>query len=193
MFTGLIQQVGAVTAIHETDAGKRLVVRADFAADLEIGESVAVDGACLTVAEIENGALVADVMPETLNGTILGDFEAGRKVNLERALQIGDRLGGHFVQGHVDGVGKVLLINKDDSGWRVEIVAPSPLLKYIAHKGSITINGVSLTVSAIKDDAFEVALIPHTLKETTFDDLSEDDKVNLEVDLLSRYLDKLQS
>lgn len=193
MFTGLIQAIGCVSEVTETDARKRFTIEAPFAGELQVGESVAVAGTCLTVTEATKGAFMADVMPETLANTTLGVLESGASVNLERALLASDRLGGHFVQGHVDGVGTVLGITKDKKGWRVEITPPLPLLKYIAHKGSITIDGVSLTVSGLKDDAFEVSLIPHTLENTTLADLSEDDKVNLEVDVLARYLEQLQS
>ena len=200
MFTGLIQAIGRVSEVEETDAGKKFSIHAMFSADLQVGESVAVNGVCLTVAEVEkgpegapNGAFRADVMSETLGCTTLDKIEIGAKVNLERALSVGDRLGGHFVQGHVDGVGTILSIMDDKSNWRVEIIPPLPLLKYIAHKGSIAIDGVSLTVSAVKNDAFEISLIPHTLENTIFSDYKEGDKVNLEVDLLARYLEKLQS
>ena len=187
MFTGLIQFVSRVSEIVETDAGKRFFIDASF--QVEVGESVAVDGACLTA--VNKGSFVADVIPETLGVTTLGDLEVGSSVNLERALRAGDRLGGHFVQGHVDGMGTVLNVIDDNDGRRIEITPPLPLLKYIAHKGSIAINGVSLTVSKVKDDAFEIALIPHTLENTNLGDLQIDSKVNLEVDMLARYLEKL--
>jgi riboflavin synthase len=182
MFTGLIQSVARVSEVLETDTGKRFIFEADF--EPEIGESVAVDGVCLTSV---GGSFDADVMPETLGMTTLDNLEPGTRVNLERALKVGDRLGGHFVQGHVDGVGTVLKIEDG----RVEITPPLPLLKYIAHKGSIAVNGVSLTVSKVRDDAFEVALIPHTLESTNLSDLQIDSKVNLEVDMMARYLEKL--
>ncbi len=191
MFTGLIQSVNRISEIIETDDGKKFAIKASFAP--EIGESIAIDGVCLTVATVSDGGFVADVMPETLGGTTLGNFEVGAQVNLERALQVGDRLGGHFVQGHVDGIGTVLNITNDEDGQRIEITPPLHLLKYIAHKGSIAINGVSLTISKVKDDAFEVALIPHTLENTNLDELKVDARVNLEVDMLARYLEKLNS
>ncbi len=191
MFTGLIQSVCRVSEIVETDDGKRFTITAPFVA--EMGESIAIDGVCLTVVQVGDNGFAAEVMPETLGVTTLGKLEVGGRVNLERALQVGDRLGGHFVQGHVDGVGTVLKVTNDADDRRIEITPPLPLLKYIAHKGSITVNGVSLTVSAVKDDAFEVALIPHTLENTNLSDLKVDSPVNLEVDMLARYLEKFNS
>ncbi len=192
MFTGLIEAVGKVAGVTHAKAGSagrlvRLRIKAPFSSELQIGESVAVEGVCLTMVARGKGWFEVDVVPETLDRTMLGDLEVGGLVNLERALKIGDRLGGHFVQGHVNGVGRV-----EDGGRGLRISFPHPLRRYIAEKGSITISGVSLTVAMVGSDFFEVALIPHTLKSTTLGHAKVGDRVNLEVDLLARYLDVLK-
>lgn len=191
MFTGLIQFVSEISEIVETDEGKKFTIKSPFIP--EIGESIAVDGVCLTVAEIVSGGFGVDVMPETLGLTTLDTLTVGDVVNLERALRVGDALGGHFVQGHVDGMGMIIKILQNSDGCRYEVVPPLSLLKYIAKKGSMAINGVSLTVSNVGSDSFEVALIPHTLKNTNLGGLTEGAKVNLEVDILARYLEKFNS
>lgn len=191
MFTGLIQGVSRISEIKETDDGKKFVIKSLF--EPEIGESIAVDGVCLTVTGILGGDFEVDVMPETLGLTTLDALRAGNIVNLERALKVGDALGGHFVQGHVDGVGLIFKIFKNENGCRYEIIPPFSLLKYIAKKGSVAVNGVSLTISKVGTDSFEVALIPHTLKNTSLGGFKEGVKVNLEVDILARYLEKLNS
>src|SRR5687768_6318969 len=181
MFTGLVREVGEVVSFDDG----RLVVECGTAA--ELGDSVAIAGVCLTVVANANGRLAFDVVPETLART--KPF-AGR-VNVEPALRAGDPLGGHQVQGHVDGVGSVVSVAPDGDGIRVRIEAPAELLRYCVEKGSVTVDGVSLTVAAVDEKAFEVALIPHTLAETTLSLLASGDNVNLETDVLAKYVEKL--
>lgn len=181
MFTGLVREVGAVASLE----GGRLVVEASTEA--EVGDSVAVDGVCLTVVEAGAGRLAFDVVPETL--ARVKPF--GARVNVEPALRAGDPLGGHQVQGHVDGVGRVASVEPEGDGVRVRIEAPGELLRYCVEKGSITVDGVSLTVAAVDETGFEVALIPHTLSVTTLSELAPGSDVNLETDLLAKYVEKL--
>ena len=175
MFTGLVREVGKVASF---DAG-RLVVEA--ATEVSLGDSVAVDGVCLTVVEHGDGRLAFDVVPETLSRV----KPFGARVNLEPALRAGDPLGGHQVQGHVDGVGRVASVTSEGEGARDRIAAPPELLRYSVDKGSVTVDGVSLTVAAVDAEAFEVALIPHTLEVTTLSGLAPGSEVNLETDVLA--------
>lgn len=191
MFTGLIEAVGVIESREEILGGVRFSVFSPFVNELQLGESVAVQGVCLTVIEILEHAFVADVISETLRCTNFGAFEIGRRVNLERALRASDRFGGHIVQGHVDDVGQVEGIDATDKNYQIWIKPPPSLLKYIPYKGSITIDGVSLTVSEVRDTTFAVSLIPHTLTHTTIGDLRVGHAVHLEVDLIARYLEKL--
>jgi riboflavin synthase len=191
MFTGLIQAIGHVDFIGKTSVGLRLSIQAPFAESLQLGESVAVNGVCLTVNDVWEGAFAADVMPETVDVTTLSQLKEKDPVNLERALKVGDHLGGHYVQGHVDGVATVVGFSIDELGARLNIEPPSSLMKYIAHKGSVALNGVSLTVSGITKTTCEVSLVPHTLQETTLKSLEKGDVVNVEVDLLARYIEQL--
>jgi riboflavin synthase len=181
MFTGIVQERGRVASFD----GGRLVIESGIRA--EVGDSVAVDGVCLTVTEAQNGTLVFDVMVETLNRAKL----FGPHVNLEPALRAGDPLGGHYVQGHVDGVGTVRSIELEGEGKRVWIEAPPELMRYLVEKGSITVEGVSLTVAGLADDGFAVALVQHTLAATTLGNLAPGDKVNLETDVLAKYVERL--
>jgi riboflavin synthase len=181
MFTGLVREVGRVASFDDG----RLVVEAATAAG--IGDSVAVDGVCLTVVETGGGALAFDVVPETLSRV----KEFGERVNLEPALRAGDPLGGHYVQGHVDGVGTVASVIEEKEGARVRIEAPAELLRYLVEKGSVAVDGVSLTVAAVDETGFEVALIPHTLEVTTLDRLATGRSVNLETDVLAKYVERL--
>ena len=178
MFTGIVREVGRVVEFD----GSRLVV--DASTDAAGGDSVAVDGVCLTV--LEGSRLAFDVVPETLSRTTLGELQPGDRVNIEPALRVGDPLGGHHVQGHVDGVGRVR-----STGEPVWIDAPVEILRYSVEKGSITVDGVSLTIAAVDDDGFAVALIPHTLTATTLGELEPGDAVNLEADVLAKYVEKL--
>ena len=191
MFTGLIQTIGVVVSADSgTDACTRLVVSAELG-ELAHGESVSIEGACMTVAESAAGRFGVDVMPESLARTTLGDLRPGDRVNLERALRVGDRLGGHLVSGHIDGLAQVESIERSGEDHRVRLTAAASLLRYLPEKGSVTLAGVSLTVSAADDSGFEVALIPVTLEETTLGALAPGGRLNLEVDLVARYLERL--
>ena len=181
MFTGIVQERGRVASFD----GGRLVIESGIEA--QIGDSVAVDGVCLTVVNAENGTLAFDVVVETLNRAKL----FGAQVNLEPALRAGDPLGGHYVQGHVDGVGSVRSVEPEGEGKRVWIDAPPELMRYLVEKGSITVEGVSLTVAGLAADGFAVALVPHTLAATTLGNLVPGDKVNLETDVLAKYVERL--
>ena len=188
MFTGIVLEVGTVAAFD----GSRLVVEAaETVADAAVGDSVSVAGACLTVVEVEEGRLAFDVVPETLSRTVLGRLKAGSRVNLEPALRVGDRLGGHVVQGHVDAVGLVRSVEPEGDGRSLWIDAPDTVLGYCIEKGSIAVDGVSLTIAAFDDDGFEVALIPHTLAVTTLGRLEPGDDVNLEADVLGKVVERL--
>jgi riboflavin synthase len=191
MFTGLVEAMGEVVRVESVAGGVRhFSLTAPFAEQLELGESVAVDGVCLTVVRLEDQLFEADVIPESLQRTTLGELEAGHVVNLERAMQLGDRLGGHLVQGHVDATCELLAVAAGEES-RLTLALPEPLRGHVAFKGSVTLNGVSLTVAAVRDDSFEVALIPETLKRTNLGRLKGGERVNLEADLLSRYLERL--
>ena len=181
MFTGLVREVGTVASFQDG----RLVV--ESATPAEPGDSIAVDGVCLTVVENGNGRLAFDVVPETLART----KPFGERVNLEPALRAGDPLGGHYVQGHVDGVGAVAAVTEETDGVRVRIEPPADLLRYLVEKGSVAVDGVSLTVAAVDETGFEVALIPHTLEVTTLGRLTTVRSVNLEVDVLAKYVERL--
>ena len=188
MFTGIVREVGTVAVFD----GSRLVVTgAETAASSAVGDSVSVAGVCLTVVEREPGSLAFDVVPETLARTGLGGLQPGDAVNLEAALRIGDPLGGHVVQGHVDAVGRVRSITAEGDSRRLWVDAPQAVLGYTIEKGSIAVDGVSLTVAAFDDDGFEVALIPHTLAVTTLGTLEPGNRVNLEADVLAKYVEKL--
>jgi len=188
MFTGIVREVGAVAAFD----GSRLVVTApETASDAAIGDSVAVSGACLTVVETADGRLAFDVVPETLSRTSLGGLEQGCSVNLEPSLRVGDRLGGHVVQGHVDAVGRVRSVVPEGDGRRMWVDAPEAVVGYCIEKGSIAVDGVSLTVAAFDNDGFEVALIPHTLEVTTLGRLEPGEEVNLEADVLGKVVERL--
>jgi len=188
MFTGIVLEVGTVAAFD----GSRLVVEApETTADAAVGDSVSVAGACLTVVEVKEGRLAFDVVPETLSRTVLQRLGPGSSVNLEPSLRVGDRLGGHVVQGHVDAVGRVRSIEPEGDSRRMWIDAPEAVLGYCIEKGSIAVDGVSLTVAAFDDDGFEVALIPHTVAVTTLGRLEPGDEVNLEADVLGKVVERL--
>ena len=195
MFTGLVQGVGRLLSRERRGADARLRFAIDAAGfdDLQVGESIAVDGACLTVVAADAAAavFVIDVSPETLAITTLGGLGVGAPVNLERALRAGDRIGGHLVSGHVDGIGRIagMAATPGAQHWRIE--PPSSLLRYIATKGSICVAGVSLTVNAVDAQGCEVMLIPHTLAQTRFAKAAVGDAINLEVDMIARYLERL--
>jgi len=193
MFTGLISDVGVVERIAPRQGGARLTLRPGrLAADgLAPGESVACSGACLSVVESGGGLVSFEAVPETLSRTTLGGWRAGTRVNLERSLAMGERLGGHLVQGHVDAVGEVLRRVAEGQGARLTISLPSAIGPLVAEKGSVAVDGVSLTVAGVTRDRFEVALIPDTLARTTLGDVEVGVRVNLEADLVARYLARL--
>jgi riboflavin synthase len=192
VFTGIVRERGVVVSVDETPAGIRLVVEApQTAAGAALGDSVSIDGVDLTAVDIANGQLSFDAMPETLARSALGRLTPGDDVNVEPALRAGEPLSGHYVQGHIDGVGSVRSLVPEGEGFRVWFAAPRDLLRYVVEKGSITVQGVALTVTAIAEDGFEVALIPYTLAETTLGELALDDPVNLEVDVLAKYVERL--
>ncbi len=193
MFTGIVQAVGHI-ATSETRGGDcRLHIatgKLDLA-DVQLGDSIASNGVCLTVVELPGNGFVADVSVETLTHTTLGALKSGSRVNLEKALTASSRLGGHLVSGHVDGVGEVLSLHADARATRYRMRAPAALARYIAHKGSICVDGVSLTVNAVEGAEFELAIVPHTTAETIFGDYRPGSRVNLEVDVIARYLERL--
>lgn len=193
MFTGLVADIGSVERVETVAEGSRLRVRTKLVAELAAGDSIAVNGACLTAASVDDGAFEADVMNQTLERTSLGPLEAGAAVNLELALRPSDRLGGHLVQGHVDGTGRVVSVSDDGFARRLEIELPGELRRYVVERGSVTVDGVSLTVAALTADGFEVSLVPETLERTTLGDAAGDRVVNLEVDVLARYVESLMS
>jgi riboflavin synthase len=192
MFTGLVEELGEVTAVDDLGDAVRLTVRGPVVTEgATHGDSIAVNGTCLTVVSTGDGEFTADVMAETLHRTSLQGAEPGRRVNLERPLRLSDRLGGHLVQGHVDGTGAVVHRVHTDNWDVVRIGLPGDLSRYVVEKGSIAVDGVSLTVSAVADDWFEVSLIPTTLAATTLGLVTSDDRVNLEVDVLAKYTERL--
>lgn len=195
MFTGIIQAIGRVRAIAHGPQQMRLEIEAGglSLADARLGDSIAVSGPCLTVTSLHSDLFTVDVSPETLAHTSLGRLVTGSRVNLEKALALSDRLGGHLVSGHVDGVGEVLTREQRSDYVHFRLRAPGALARYIAHKGSICVEGVSLTVNAVDGSEFELMLIPHTLRETTLGELIPGSPVNLEVDLIARYLERLLS
>ena len=194
MFTGIITELGSVTAWEPTEDAARITVRAPLAAaDASHGDSISVSGVCLTVVDQGPDWFTADVMAETIAMSTLGGSAPGRAVNLELAAQVGDRLGGHIVQGHIDGTSEVLSLT-DGSAWRVVRFSLDPdVAALVARKGSIAIDGVSLTVSAVGDDWFEVSLIPETLAATTLGALGVGDRVNIETDILARHVERMLS
>jgi riboflavin synthase len=189
VFTGLVADKGTIRAVHEG----RLEVQTALGANLAAGDSVAVNGVCLTAVEPFVDGFAADVMPETLRRSSLGPLGPGAEVNLELPLRAGDRMGGHVVQGHVDGTGEVESVRDEANARLVRIAAAPDLLRYVVEKGSIAVDGVSLTVSAIEDEWFEVSLIPETLERTTLGAAQAGRTVNLEVDVLAKYVEKLVS
>jgi riboflavin synthase len=195
VFTGLVQEVGRIRAVTVQGGDQRLEVEFGSLAieRLQPGASVSVDGVCLTVASLGRDTFIADVSGETLRITTLGAKQAGARVNLEPALCVGDALGGHWVSGHVDGIADVTSTSRDARSLRVDLSAPRELARYIARKGSVTLDGVSLTVNEVNASAFSINLIPHTLEVTTLGALTAGSKLNLEIDLLARYAERLSS
>ncbi|MFT6289086.1 MAG: riboflavin synthase [Halieaceae bacterium] len=193
MFTGIIQAVGEIAALQPSGGDIRLRVRTGKLSldDVGIGDSIATNGVCLTVIELPGDGYWADVSVETMNFTTLTELKPGSAVNLEKAMTPASRLGGHIVSGHIDGVGEVVSLVEDARSWRFVIRAPDALAKYIAHKGSICIDGTSLTVNAVSGAEFELNIIPQTMAETVFGSYSAGSKINLEVDVIARYLERL--
>ncbi len=193
MFTGIIRYQGTIDGVERRAGDVRLTVAlpSDAASDLALGDSIAVNGVCLTVAALGGETFAADVSNETLGLTTLGDLGAGSRVNLEPALALGERLGGHLVSGHVDGIGKVRSVAGDARSLRIAIGVPSALARYLAKKGSVCVDGVSLTINAVSGDTFDVNIIPHTAGETTIGQFAPGTRVNIEVDMLARYLERL--
>ncbi len=195
MFTGIIIATGRVISLAEKGGDLEMGVDAaalDFSR-IAIGDSISVQGACLTVTRMAGSAFYADVSRETMAKTTLGALQPGSRVNLEPSLRAGDALGGHWVSGHVDAVGKLKTLVQDARSWRMEFELPAALMRFVAPKGSICVNGVSLTVNAVEGRRFDVNVIPHTHEVTTLGELKIDDGVNIEIDVIARYLDRLMS
>lgn len=191
MFTGIVKELGTVKEVERSEAGARLRIAASFASDLAEGDSIAVNGACLTATALGDGEFAADVMNQSLELTSLGALEPSDRVNLEPALRAGDPLGGHMVQGHVDCVGEVQSITPDGFATRVMISAPEGHRRYLVGQGSVTVDGVSLTVATLTGTGFEISLIPETLERTTLGAREPGDTVNLEFDVIARYVERL--
>lgn len=192
MFTGLVQGIGTLLRTDHRGADAQMVIKAHYdLGGFTLGESVAVDGACLTVANFQGNVFTADVSAETLDRTTLGRKKTGARFNLERALSLGDRLGGHLVSGHVDGIGTLVERNRDGRSWRLSFRIPGELGRYIVEKGSIAINGISLTVNGCEGDCFDVNIVPHTGRETTIGELQTGNDVNIETDIIGKYVEKM--
>jgi riboflavin synthase len=193
MFTGLIAELGRVSGVERSADGARVRIEASSASELRDGDSIAVNGVCLTATNVDGGSFSAEAMNETLARTSLGTLEAGARVNLELPLRAADRLGGHVVQGHVDGVGTIAERNEDGFAETVRIEAPEQVLRYVVEKGSIAVDGVSLTVAGLGDQSFTVSLIPETIERTNLGEAEPGTPVNLEVDVLAKYVEKAVS
>jgi riboflavin synthase len=192
MFTGIVEERGRIEAIEERPAGRRFTIAATrVLEDARVGDSIALNGCCLTAVVVEPGRFAVEAVPETLARTTLGEWRVGDEVNLEAALRIGERLGGHLVQGHVDGVGEVADVKPEGDGRRVTLAVPAPLARFVAEKGSLAVDGISLTVAAVDGARCEIALIPHTLAVTGAGAWRAGSRVHLEVDLLARYMARL--
>ena len=192
MFTGIVRERGRVVSSEGGDDGVRLIVSAPETAETAaVGDSVALNGTCLTAVAVQDGTIAFDAVPETLRRSSLGSLAADSEVNVEPALRAGDSLGGHFVQGHVDALGTVRSVEPEGEGVRIWIEAPAGVLRYAVEKGSIAVDGVSLTISALNESGFEVALVPHTLAVTTLGAVEPGRPVNLEVDVLAKYVERL--
>jgi riboflavin synthase len=192
MFTGIVREVGRVVSAEGTEEGRTLVIEApETAASTAVGDSVSIGGVCLTAESVDGGRIRFHAVGETLRRSSLGRLAAGAEVNVEPALRAGEPLGGHLVQGHVDGLGRISSVEWEGDGLRVVVEASPEILRYCVEKGSITVDGVSLTVAELLDEAFAVALVPHTLSATTLRDLAPGQPVNLEVDVLAKYVERL--
>ena len=192
MFTGIVREVGRIVAVEVGAGGMRLEIAAPHTTTgLAVGDSVAVNGCCLTSVAVGNGRVAFDAVPETLARTSLERLTPGSRVNLEPALRAGEPLGGHYVQGHLDGCGTVRRLDPEGDGRRLWVDAPREILRYLVEKGSVAVEGTSLTVAALDDHGFAVALIPHTLASTTLGDIAPGDPVNIEIDVLAKYVERL--
>lgn len=191
MFTGLIEDVGTVESVDSGGAGARIRIATALGAQVEPGDSIAVNGACLTAAIVDDGGFEAEAMNQTLEVTALGGLAPGVRVNLELAMKASDRLGGHIVQGHVDGIGEVVSIEGDGFARRLRVALPPDLLRYVIDKGSIALDGVSLTVAELGEDWLEVSLIPETLERTTLGEAEPGRKLNVECDVIAKYVERI--
>ena len=193
MFTGIISAIGNIVHLEQRGGDVRLTICSGnlSLAYVQLGDSIACNGACLTAVELTGEGFVADVSVETLNLTTIANWKTGSRINMEKAMQANDRFGGHIVSGHVDGIGEVVSLSEDARSWRFRIRAPRDLAKYIAHKGSITVDGTSLTINKVEGSEFELNIVPHTMTHTVMSDYEVGTKVNLEVDLVARYLERL--
>jgi riboflavin synthase len=191
LFTGLIEDLGSVEVLERTDNGARLRIASRLSAELALGDSIAVDGCCLTATVVDGGAFETEAMNQTLTVTALSEVAEGSKVNLELAMKAGDRLGGHIVQGHVDGVGTVISVEDDGFARRVRVELPQELLRYVVDKGSITLSGVSLTVAELGETWAEVSLIPETLERTNLGEVQAGSRINVECDIVAKYVERL--
>ena len=194
MFTGLIEEIGSISQIKRGANSFAFTIQAKkVLEDTKIGDSICTNGACLTVTDIQKSRFTVDVMSETVNKTNFADLVMGSKVNLERALKLSDRMGGHMVSGHIDGFGQIISINKDDIAWRIKIEANPSIIRQMLDKGSVAIDGISLTITQIFEQSFEVSIIPHTALETTLLHKTTNDKVNLETDIIGKYVERFLS
>jgi riboflavin synthase len=192
VFTGIVRELGVVVEAEEAGGGRALGVQAPAtAARTRVGDSIAIDGCCLTATEVADGTIRFHAVPETIARSTLGALERDQQVNVEPAIRAGEELGGHYVQGHVDAVGRIRSVEAEGQGLRVVVAAPDAVLRYCVEKGSVTVDGVSLTVAELVDDAFSVALVPHTLDATTLSGLRPEQAVNLEADVLAKYVERL--
>lgn len=191
MFTGIVQGMGRVAAVDRDQDGAQITIETPLVSELSAGDSIAINGVCLTAVSLANGSFTADAMNETLSRSSLADLGPGATVNLELPLRASDRLGGHVVQGHVDGVGTIRGVADDGFARRVAIEAPADVLRYVVQKGSIAVDGISLTVAGLDDRSFTVSLIPETLERTNLGNAGAGNRVNLEVDVLAKYVEKL--
>jgi riboflavin synthase len=193
MFTGLVEDIGSVESVEAGAEGARLRIATSLASEIAIGDSIAVNGACLTATAVNTNSFETEAMNQTLTVTALDGLEAGDRVNLELAMKASDRLGGHIVQGHTDGVGEVLAVEDDGFARRVRIALGPELIRYAIEKGSITLNGVSLTIADLGDSWAEVSLIPETLERTTFGEVAVSDQINVECDVVAKYVERLMT
>jgi riboflavin synthase len=191
MFTGLVQDIGSIESVEGDADGARLRIATKLAGQIRLGDSIAVNGVCLTATEADASGFITEAMNQTLEVTVIGALEAGARVNLELATRADERLGGHIVQGHADGSGRVLEVAEDGFARRVRVEIPPELLRYVVDKGSVALNGVSLTVATLGDTWVEVSLIPETLERTNLGDAAPGDPLNVEVDVLAKYVERL--